>query len=100
MVPFLKCYFESEHYPVEIFDASEQCIAQLSSDETLWFDVIMCAASNETFNYFVNDNIYSKSIRPLFDKTPRIFINFAYSALGAVDLKKALCRENVSYHWL
>ena len=96
LAPFLQCYFQSEFYPVDLIRASHQCVMQLTN-ENRWKEVFACTKDVNIFRYFAQDAQFSQVLRPIFVQTPRIFLNGFFSDLAAIDLKKALCRENVSF---
>ena len=91
-VTFLQCYFQSEHFPVDLLAASEQC-----QSVTFWEVVKACAVHPDTFVSFATDVRVTQDLRPLpvTEQSLGVILNAQYSRLAAVDLEKALCRINV-----
>lgn len=87
---FLQCYFQSEHFPVDLMTASKQC-----HSENDWEVVIACANNIESFADFANDVRVTQDHRPITELSLRVSLNDQFSHLAAIDLKKALCRVNV-----
>lgn len=90
---FLQCYFQSEHFPVDLMNASKQCHSELD-----WEVVIACVANSESFTDFANDVRVTQDLRPITELSLRVSLNGQFSHLAAIDLKKALCRINVSFN--
>ena len=94
LVDFLKCYFQSEHYPMDLVKASEMCVLKLSDQNSLE-TITACAKSELTMINYGDAVLRAQKLRPLLVQTPHLFINQEYSNLAGIDLRKALCRVQV-----
>lgn len=94
MVPFLSCYFQNELFSVDLLGATKQCIAQLG-DQVNWTTIETCTEDEWKLDSYIWAVSKAQQMRPLFYQTPHVYLNDEYSALAAIDLKKALCRAKV-----
>lgn len=62
-----------------------------------WDDLIECANDTIQYKTYMETTLGFQQYRPLTVKTPYIFLNDKFSPLAAIDLKKAICREQVIY---
>ncbi len=99
-LPFLHCYFKSEHFPLDLLHASQYCFEIQDNDLTSWETIVACAQnhySQQDYYGFVQSMFSMPRFEGEENELVRVDFNFEYSALAAVDLKKAICRANVSY---
>lgn len=95
---FLSCYFQSELFPVDLIGATKQCYEQINSMNN-WDDLIECANDTIQYKTYMETTLGFQQYRPLTVKTPYIFLNDKFSPLAAIDLKKAICREQSTNIW-
>ncbi len=99
MITFLQCFFKSEHFPLDLLHASQYCFEIQDNDETSWETITACAQnyySQQDYYDFVRSSFSLPRFKGEENLLVRVDLNFEYSVLAAVDLKKAICRANVS----
>ena len=92
---FIRCHFQSELYPTDLIGASKQCFNQLISEEE-WEKLLNCSQDADIFSQYASIVKDEQQIRPLFEQSPHVYLNEQYNELAPIDLKKALCRVQVS----
>ena len=77
-----------------MYTASRECWERENNDAVNWDTLLICA--DNSFDDFAEQVVYSSTLPPLTEETPKVVLDFVHpSALAAVDLEKALCRETV-----
>lgn len=91
---FLKCYFQSELFPVDILTATHNCLVSLQG-QSGWETVKGCSQDQDKMANYHDAVIYGQQLRPIIAETPHVYLNDESPALAVYDLKKALCRVTV-----
>jgi len=92
---FLSCYYQSEYYPTDLSGASQQCIVKIMGQSS-WDNALSCSKEQSFIDVYNEMGYRAQIIRPLTLKTPHIYLDEQYSSLASIDLKKAICRVDVS----